>query len=99
MVLYDESVEEESYQEESYQEESIGKKKDSKKIKEIKEIKELKDLLILQQELMEKANKLDIVRRNSKKQYKFNYLILVFFIGVFIIGFVFDLIFPSESDE
>tara|TARA_Y100000385_G_C13053684_1_gene621013 strand:+ start:1329 stop:1625 length:297 start_codon:yes stop_codon:yes gene_type:complete len=98
MVQNDESVEEYSYQEESYQEESI-EKKDSKKIKEIKELNELKDLLILQQELMEKANKLDIVRRNSKKQYKFNYLILVFFIGVFIIGFVFDLIFPSESDE
>ena len=98
MVQYDESVEEESYQEEYYQEESI-EKKDSKKIKEIKELKELKELLILQQELMEKANKLDIVRRNSQKQYKFNYLILVFFIGVFILGFVFDLIFPSESDE
>lgn len=98
MVQNDESVEEDSYQEESYKEESI-EKKDSKKIKKIKELNELKDLLILQQELMEKANKLDIVRRNSKKQYKFNYLILVFFMGVFILGFVFDLIFPSESDE
>ena len=95
MVQYDESVEEESYQEEYYQEESI-EKKDSKKIKELNE---LKKLLELQQQLMEKANNLDIVRRNSQKQYKFNYLILVFFIGVFILGFVLDSVFPSESDE
>lgn len=75
------------------------KKKNFKKIKEINELKELKQLLILQQEIMEKANKLDIVKRNSQKQYKFNYLILVFFIGVFILDFVFDRIFASESDE
>lgn len=94
MVQYVE-LNQEFVEEEFYQEESI-EKKDSKKIKELNE---LKKLLELQQTLMEKANNLDIVRRNSQKQYKFNYLILVFFIGVFILGFVLDSVFPSESDE
>jgi len=88
MVQYDESVEEESYQEESIE------KKDSKKNREFNELKKLLKLL---QDLMEQANKLDIVKRNSQKQYKFNFLILFFFVGVFILGFVFDLIFNSEN--